>query len=38
LNSSVVIQIAKLDQHYAVKVRASMKKVDYTVDVCWQMA
>jgi len=31
------MQIAKLDKHYAVKVRTSMKKVNYTVEVCWQM-
>jgi len=33
LNSNDVIQFAKNDTHYTVKVRASMKKTDYTVEV-----
>lgn len=33
LNSNDVVYFNKIDTHYTCKVRASMKKIEYTVEV-----
>jgi len=33
LHSTDVVQFSKSDDHYMLKVRASMKKIDYNVEV-----